>query len=477
MYIPVNKVLYVDVIELKIRDTWAAIEGYLMDTPYCRTVESGFWFWKETHCELRWVPLMVTILLALVSYFGLKRIVRGCLKPRRRVTYEVDPLLTQQESLVIGKPLMPGGKQPKCQVTLATRRNDVRLLMGGGFRLLDYLVLPTHVMHAGQGKVYVLANDKELEIPKDAETIDLAADLLAVKISQAEWSKIGVSQAKLGPMSGTPTVQVTSPCDQKFSIGYLKLAKSFGRVEYDSSTQPGFSGAAYMNGNVCLGMHLHGGVVAGGYEGLYIYARLKHHLYMNGVEDEASKTSPGGSDWAPDYHDINEFEELEQKIVDGKSERRAIVRLKSGHYHITRGELLDKINRLRDSNAWADQMEAEDAQAQLDNQEYIPEAAIHPGKGVEFSGEGQRPAGRAAPGQEQSRSHSDSKSSNGEPRRPRTERDRLLLELSSVSNLQLREYLTSVKNGRRQARAMSLQIPPQERNGNRSALNSTESRV
>lgn len=469
------KMQYAKLID-ELTEVWETIEPSLLGTPYCRAVETGFWFWKKTRCDVRWVPVIATIFAALIVIFGLKRIVRWSLRPRVRPTYEVDPLLIQQESLVVGKPLMNGGKQPKCQVTLATRRNEVRMLMGGGFRLLDYLVLPTHVMHAGQGKVYVLANDKEIEIPKDVETLDLAADLLAIRIPQSEWSKIGVSQAKLGPISGSPTVQVTSPCDQKFSIGRLSLGKSFGRVEYDSSTQPGFSGAAYMNGTVCVGMHLHGGLVAGGYEALYVYARLKHTLFMNGVEDEANKASPGGSDWAPDYQDVLEFEELEERMVDGKRERRAIVRMKSGHYHITRAELLDKISRMKDSSDWADQMEVEDAKEQLAAGAYIPEAAMNPSKGMEFSGEGRRPAGRAAPGQEKSRPQQGSKSSTAGERRPRTDREKLLLELSSVSNQQLREYLASVKNGQKRARAMSLQTPVQALNGYHFAPNLTEYR-
>lgn len=50
---------------------------------------------------------------------------------------------------------------------------------------------------------------------------------------------------------------------------------------------PGFSGSAYMNGTVALAMHCHGGCRGGGYELLYLWARLK--MVLDQVPEDSAE--------------------------------------------------------------------------------------------------------------------------------------------------------------------------------------------
>lgn len=442
-------------------------------SPFCREVVTGPWWWRTTSHEVDWSNVLLALACLVLASWALKTTLRFTRKAwawlRSKPSLQVDPLMTQSESLVPGSQLMNGKALPKCQVRMACKRGETRMLMGGGVRVMDYLIVPTHVLHNGQGGVYMVTEEKEVKVPL-TDSIDLAADVTAILLSPSTWSVVGVSQAKLGPLCKTANVQVMSSCDLKFSVGTLSLGSTLGRVVYDASTQPGFSGSAYMDGLVCKGMHLHGGVVAGGYEMLYIYARLKHHLFMLGFIDEARGTL-GSSDWSPHIDDRYEYEELEERIVSGKSERRAIVRTSTGHYHLTKAELLERV-RNKDSSDWAAAVEAEDAERDLAAGNYIPEAAIIPGKGACFPGEGQRPVARGPSGQELSKPLPDSKSSNAKQQRPLTKRDLLTRRLLGQSNQQLEYYLSLPAIGRKQNQATSSQTPLPPPSGPRSRLNS-----
>lgn len=442
-------------------------------SPFCREVVTGPWWWRSTSHEVDWTNVLLALACLVLTSWVLKttlRITRKvCAWFRKKPSLQIDPLMTQSESLVPGSQLMNGKALPKCQVRMACKRGETRMLMGGGVRVMDYLIVPTHVLHHGQGGVYMVTEEKEIKVPLN-EAIDLAADVTAIAVTPSTWSVVGVNQAKLGPLCKTANVQVMSSCDLKFSVGTLSLGSTLGRVVYDASTQPGFSGSAYMDGNVCKGMHLHGGVVAGGYEMLYIYARLKHHLFMLGFIDEARGTL-GSSDWSPHVDEKFQYEELEERIVSGKSERRAIVRTSTGHYHLTKAELLERV-RNKDSTDWAAAVEAEDAERDLAAGNYIPEAAIIPGKGVCFPGEGQRPVARGPSGQAQSKPLPDSKSSNANQQRPPTKRELLTRKLLGQSNRQLEYFLSLLENGSKPEMATSSQIRPPQQSGPRSRLNS-----
>lgn len=406
-----------------------------------KKVASGPWWWSTEVEEFRWIEWTVALLLSVLAFF-LARYLR---RPKRKI--EVSCHSNLPESLIPGSPLMDGLESglPKCQVRVAIRREDKTfVVVGCGIRIRDHLVLPSHVLYISSD-LWVINGRGEWKI-ETSKAEQLCADVSAVEMTR--WSDMGVATAKLGPLMQRSTVQVMSSCDFKFSIGVLSVGTTFGRTNYEASTRPGFSGAAYMNGNVCVGIHCHGGVAAGaGYESLYLYTRLK--CLLKTVDEAAPSGLDAGSSYMPDKGEKYEYEEVGEMMVGSKKERQAIVRDSTGHFHITKAELLEKLNKaVRDeeraaSGSWGDVGDSTDEiRAKLRNHQYDPEVLVGP-NGAHYSGEGQPPAARGAPGKRQSQPQPASKSSISEQQQQPTKRDLLMKRLSSVSSRVLEDFLHS----------------------------------
>lgn len=294
-----------------------------------------------------------------------------CLRPKSLKRY-VDPMMTSPEGMVPGNELLDGGKLPRGQVAVAIKRGGNLCVVGGGIRVENYLLTPMHNTFSGCD-LYVVVGEKEVRVDPDTELI-LAADVCAYKLSETAWATLGVQQAKLGPLKSSATVTATSSCDGKYSVSSLRPIEPLGRLNYYGSTQPGFSGSAYMNGNVALGMHLHGGVQGGGYELLYLYARLKLAIQQR-PEDSADFM----------YKTAREEDFRTERLADDDE----IVRMASGTYHITKTDIVSKMRKLRDSTDWADEVEYDELEDRLARQDYVPESLI---PSTSFPGEGRRPA-------------------------------------------------------------------------------------
>nr|QVG74738.1 hypothetical protein 1 [Virus sp.] len=139
----------------------------------------------------------------------------------------------------------------------------------------NYLVGPDHVLGASN----ILAKGRQGRVSLDGkERVPLATDLVAILLTDAEFSTLGVSEVKIGVFESSIYAQVVGPLG-KGTTGALKDDNScFGRVIYDGTTLPGYSGSAYSSGSYCYGMHQCGGQVNGGFSASFIWCLLRIHL-------------------------------------------------------------------------------------------------------------------------------------------------------------------------------------------------------
>lgn len=332
----------------------------------------------------------------------------------RRVEPEVvvDSLLTCPESLMPGSPLQEGGRVPSCQVQLAVYVDGKYVLVGAGIRVDDYLVTPAHNTQLGKDLYVMSAIHGNKPTLVQGEQLSLAPDLVAYQLPEQCWGVIAAKKVTMAPMGKKTTVQVTSSIDGKWSVGVLTPSYLMGRVTYLASTQPGFSGSAYMNGSTCMGIHVYGGGKGGqngGYEALYVYNRLKHALRQIPESDYV----------------INQAreEEYETEFLDDDS---VLMRMSNGVYHLVTRGTYDAIQERWEGAGYGedydDPEEERDAfhQYVLDQTrdwEYEPEGAQ-----ARFSGEcpppGMGPIRRQEKGPERSRQ--DLSMSHWRPERPPT---------------------------------------------------------
>lgn len=304
----------------------------------------------------------------LASAYVAYRLVRWMktFKRFRKSQRVVDGLAVCSEGVNPNSPLLELGKIPKGQVAVALKKDGNLHIVGGGIRVEDYLITPTHNTYHGY-ECWILHDSKEAKV--DTETaIDLAADVTAFSVAESTWTRLGVAKVRLAPLRDSATVSVTSSCDRKYSVATLTAASPMGRVVYEGSTQPGFSGSVYMNGTAAVGMHNHGGVRGGGYELLYLYQRLRAAIDQPCEDSTEFMLKEARRGYL--------YEELGNDAV--------VVRFADGNYHRTKREILERMTKL-DTKKWADEVEREELQEQLRN---APEGKILE---IGFSGEGQRP--------------------------------------------------------------------------------------
>lgn len=359
-------------------------------------------------------------------YVG-KRIAR---RWQRRVV--VDPLATAPEGIVEGSRLMSGGRPPSCQVAVAFEdpaRSGELVVVGAGLRMEDYLVTPSHCCRYGFAVWLIGQNGKHVKV--DSEELVLCPDVSAFYVPAAQWSQLGVAMAKLGPVALGSTVSVVSSADRQHTVGSLQLGQSLGRVFYTGSTLPGFSGAAYMNGNVAVGIHCHGGASAGGYECLYVWCRLKHALVQSPESSEYFVKNLRGK------RSKVRFEELGEGVV--------VLREPTGHYHLTNAEVLAMIAEDEPEpplDDWAQYMDwawpREEMRRRKEAGQWEPESRI-----LDFQRRSLQPPAREQLPQLQGPPSQDSSGKVQSRRQPLTEREQLMRLVGSVSSARLKEFLAS----------------------------------
>lgn len=230
----------------------------------------------------------------------------------------------------------------KAQVLIGQYKNGHLESHGCAVRMNDYLVLPDHVFsyhrRAGEtARVYAFVNRnkdsvKPVEITSK-EVCELDTDLVYIKLTHAEWSTMGV---------GTMTIMHDIPSNGVYAqvVGHAGLGTTgtlrhdptcFGRVVYDASTFPGYSGAIYVVSNRIAGIHQSGSEhVNGGYSASYVWATLSHLEKM--AKEESTE------DWLKEqYFDHDNWLEIDPTWYDIDTARVKV----GGHYHIVEKETLD----------------------------------------------------------------------------------------------------------------------------------------
>lgn len=276
-----------------------------------------------------------------------------------------------------GSHLISDMSAPSCQVLICQSNSSGYLALGAGVRVDNYIVAPSHVMAMEVDLVIRGKNGAFLDI-SSSQVIEVAADLVAVELSETAMSRLGVAKPRLGVLGASKAVSLTSSVDCRSSTGILGAKSPMGRCEYTGSTTPGFSGAGYMDGSILYGMHQGGGNANYGLEALYIWSRLK---VSRDERPEQSEDFLFGSRAAAQATQAEEIGD------------HAVVRSHDGHYLVISAE--DYLTRKRDAERrletdnWADQVEAEEQLADLKNVQIVESAA--------FSGEGQGSQALAPP--------------------------------------------------------------------------------
>lgn len=176
------------------------------------------------------------------------------------------------ESLVAGSSVMEMGTVPKCQVALAYLHEGQYHAVGSGIRCENHLITPAHTLaHDHDFFMIGISAGVTVAVKIEGPRIDMAADVIAISVTEDVWARLGVARVKMVPLNQKASVTITSSCARKYTIGALTPGRTLGRANYNASTLPGFSGAAYANGSNTLAMHTNGGGDQGGYEILYLY--------------------------------------------------------------------------------------------------------------------------------------------------------------------------------------------------------------
>lgn len=156
-----------------------------------------------------------------------------------------------------------------------------------------YLVGPDHVLsdtsnnslvpiskfaYGRQGKNCIVCLDGLDRIP-------LSADAVAIKLTDKQFSLIGVAEASITYVSRETHVTIVGP-EGKGTSGTLSNG-DFGMVEYTGTTLGGYSGSPYCIGNSIVGIHTNGGRhVNYGFSASYLWMCLSN---ATGFTDESSE--------------------------------------------------------------------------------------------------------------------------------------------------------------------------------------------
>lgn len=235
------------------------------------------------------------------------------------------------ESMVHGStPVLMAHREGEV-IVFARNKQGVDLHIGKGCRINDYLVIPEHVMSDAQslGELGVLNALKpgHVILVKDEFKVCLP-DIVYVRLCNDDWSKLGTSIVTISRVARSQDASITG-IDGKGTLGRLTLTKDIGTLNYDATTQPGYSGALYASGRQAIGMHLSGGVTNSGTAVGLIWAVIKYYEKPNLESSE---------DWA--WEIIKDGIPAGLKVEAFGEDATRI--LYNGRYHIVEDDVLRK---------------------------------------------------------------------------------------------------------------------------------------
>lgn len=181
---------------------------------------------------------------------------------------------------------------PRFQCGIMIKNGDNFVVHGSAVRFPgNYLVAPDHVLSENVEK-FAKGTQSSISL-KGLDRVLLAADLVAIKLTANQFSKIGLAEAKVTLLPRQGVMATITSFSQRGTCARLRHNKQlFGMVTYEGTTMQGYSGCAYTDGNYCLGVHQHGGAINGGFNASYIYAML---LRMDKTKNEDS------AEWLTSY--------------------------------------------------------------------------------------------------------------------------------------------------------------------------------
>lgn len=167
---------------------------------------------------------------------------------------------------------------PKCMMAVHRVNPDFAIsqAIGCALRMGSYLIAPAHVVElCSKGIKFVNHRGAEFEFAaKEIVWKSLEGDVAYVKIPD---SITGVSKATVKPINKKTWIRVVAAMtsnNASVGAGWLEKDWAPGTVVVEASTRPGFSGAAYIDGDTVVGMHLGGGKQNTGVSMAYLQAIL-----------------------------------------------------------------------------------------------------------------------------------------------------------------------------------------------------------
>lgn len=234
------------------------------------------------------------VVLAGVGLYGLYRYAPRLKNflPERTVKTVLNLALPQNSREYIHESVREGSMEmkfsvPRCQVPVGYFVDGVFKVHGNAVRLDEWLLVPDHVLQQEDCAHVKLANGKFFDLKTVTDTIAVETDVVAVRVSEAVMSQLGVQKVLLQHEHSDQGIGVAVVGAQGLGTTGALTPGSFGRVIYSGTTRGGYSGAAYMQGSRIVGIHLHGGKVNGGFSISYLWCNLKYELreVQEGSED------------------------------------------------------------------------------------------------------------------------------------------------------------------------------------------------
>lgn len=174
-----------------------------------------------------------------------------------------------------GSPLFVSSLSPVAVAIGTEEKPGNVILRGCGWRYKHWLITAEHVL-AGRDTVVLCTKTKGPVEVQTTGRLALDTDAVAIPLTNAIWSTLGIASAKIAPQRKNTYVSISGTNSQG-SCGCLKTYPVFGMLEYTGSTVGGFSGAPYMAANQVAAMHLAGGgsnLENIGYDASYLVALL-----------------------------------------------------------------------------------------------------------------------------------------------------------------------------------------------------------
>lgn len=194
--------------------------------------------------------LGIAIALYLIFRFIRPRIITG-------VQYVRGIEVIRGEAMVQGSIIRPSTGPPPYQVQIFKRGIFVDTFIGYGLRLRDVLVAPAHVISAAttDGAFVIKTKTTTFSLTNMMIPSPKVSDVVYQVISKDVWSKMGISTASVLQVTDRPVaVSINGP--EGRADGYATKSRVPHILNFNGSTIPGFSGAAYVSNGAAYGMHL-----------------------------------------------------------------------------------------------------------------------------------------------------------------------------------------------------------------------------